>query len=33
VSELRADDLSVAYGPTVAVHPLDLRGPEGGCCR
>ena len=29
MSELQASDLSVAYGETVAVHPLDLRVPGG----
>jgi putative ABC transport system ATP-binding protein len=29
MSELRAADLSVTYGGTVAVHPLDLRVPGG----
>ena len=29
MSELQADDLSVAYGDTVAVHPLDLLVPGG----
>ena len=29
MSELRASDLSVTYGETVAVHPLDLTVPAG----
>ena len=29
MSELQAADLSVTYGETVAVHPLDLRVPGG----
>jgi putative ABC transport system ATP-binding protein len=29
VSELKADGLSVTYGETVAVHPVDLHVPSG----